>query len=50
VQIPIEEAMRLTVEKGLPARAQQQENQPAQAVDLVPADSSSGRTLERRRQ
>lgn len=61
VRIPISEAMRLTVERGLPSRAQ---DAPAQAQDatqpapppttqdpsLIPADSSAGRTFERRRQ
>lgn len=49
VRIPIAEAMRLTVERGLPARPQA-EQAPAPAPDLMPADSSSGRTMERRRQ
>lgn len=62
VRIPIEEAMRLTVERGLPARV------PATAgtttavsdgdlttppalehMELMPSDASSGRMLERRR-
>jgi hypothetical protein len=48
VHIPIEEAMRLTVERGLPARPQ---DAPAVgATGSMPADSSSGRTLEVRRQ
>ena len=51
VRIPIAEAMRLTVERGLPSRADdgasgQSDNAPA----LVPTDASAGRTLERRRQ
>lgn len=46
VRIPVEEAMRLTVERGLPARA----GAAAPAPMLMPADSSSGRTEERRRQ
>lgn len=50
VQIPIAEAMRLTVERGLPARAQEQPDQAAPAPGLLPADSSAGRTMERRRQ
>lgn len=81
VQIPIAEAMRLTVERGLPARAAQpdavepgavaaapDQAQPAPAAaagdpaaaaaplpalpphGFLPADSSAGRTLERRRQ
>jgi hypothetical protein len=48
VQIPIDEAMRLVVERGLPARVQPQDT-PAPDPLLIPADSSSGRTLERRR-
>ena len=48
VHIPIADAMRLTVERGLPVQAVD----PAQgaALGMMPADSSSGRTLERRRQ
>jgi hypothetical protein len=47
VQIPIDEAMRLTVERGLPVRTQQPDTP---APGLMPADSSAGRTVERRRQ
>ena len=51
VHIPISDAMRLTLERGLPARAQ---TPPEAAQDvppgMIPQDSSSGRTLERRRQ
>ena len=47
VRIPIAEAMRLTVERGLPARIQEDS---APDPGLIPADSSSGRTMERRRQ
>ena len=47
VQIPIAEAMRLTVERGLPARAPAVDG--ADAAGLIPADSSSGRTMEKRR-
>ena len=68
VRIPIEDAMRLTVERGLPSRAAAAAAAPppAAAADapageaaaapatenpsLMPADSSSGRTMERRRQ
>ena len=66
VRMPIEDAMRVAVERGLPARAQQPaaapsqpavqgqtENTPTQGtptLGLMPADSSSGRTMERRRQ
>jgi hypothetical protein len=48
VRIPVAEAMRLTVEKGLPARAAEEAQ--ASQPGLMPADSSGGRTLERRRQ
>ena len=78
VRIPIEDAMRLTVERGLPSRAAAATDAalpdaalagpaltgaalpgtpadaaPAPAAEnpsLMPADSSSGRTMERRRQ
>ena len=48
VHIPIEQAMRLTLERGaLQSRSQE----PGQATPgLMPSDSSSGRTMERRRQ
>ena len=46
VRIPIAEAMRLTVERGLPSRDTAVDPQ----AGLMPADSSSGRTGERRRQ
>lgn len=64
VRIPIEEAMRLTVERGLPARAPAAAAVPAaeatsggnraapgavEHVELMPSDASSGRMLERRR-
>lgn len=51
VHIPIDEAMRLTLEHGLPARAQAPPEATADvAPGMMPQDSSSGRTLERRRQ
>lgn len=62
VHIPIAEAMRMVLERGLPSRAVPAApgaDQPAAAADdagvqadpgLMPADSSSGRTMERRRQ
>ena len=62
VRMPINEAMRRLVEGGLPVRAQQAvatANQPGgqavppqqtQTLGLMPADSSAGRTMERRRQ
>ena len=48
VHIPIEEAMRLTVERGLPVQAADPAQ--TQSLGMMPADSSSGRTLEKRRQ
>jgi hypothetical protein len=53
VHIPISDAMRLTLERGLPSRAQTAP--PATASQdvppgMMPQDSSSGRTFERRRQ
>jgi hypothetical protein len=48
VHIPIEEAMRLTVERGLPVQAVDAA-QPS-TLGMMPADSSAGRTLEKRRQ
>ena len=61
VRMPIADAMKLAVERGLPARAQepaaapdqpvgpaQQDPVPQQAPGLMPADSSAGRTMERR--
>ena len=62
VRLPIAEAMRRAVERGLPARAALPPTQaepaepaasqtaPRQTPGLMPSDSSAGRTLERRRQ
>jgi hypothetical protein len=52
VHIPIEEAMRLTVERGLLTSAPAPAGGASPALDagLMPADASSGRTMERRRQ
>lgn len=61
VRIPITEAMRRVVEQGLPSRAASPAQAPAAAAEtgavtetetpgLMPADSSSGRTMETRRQ
>jgi hypothetical protein len=47
VRIPIEEAMRLVVERGLPVRKQGTGQPPVS--DAIPADSSAGRTMESRR-
>jgi hypothetical protein len=49
VHIPIADAMRLTVERGLPSRLQS-EGQSTDPTALMPADSSSGRTMQQRRQ
>jgi hypothetical protein len=53
VRIPISEAMKLTVQRGLPSRpaaAPAADGAPsADTPGMMPADSSSGRTLERRR-
>jgi hypothetical protein len=50
VHIPIQEAMRLTLERKMLASRPAGPNQPAPGVEMMPADSSSGRTSERRRQ
>ena len=50
VRLPIDQAMQLTVSRGLPARPPQEGQVAAPSPALMPADSSSGRTLERRRQ
>jgi hypothetical protein len=50
VRIPISEAMRLTLERGLPARPADAAGGQNDASVLVPTDASSGRRLERRRQ
>ena len=51
VRIPITEAMRLTVEKGLPTRPSDGATvaPPIEASSLMPADASAGRTMEQRR-
>jgi hypothetical protein len=48
VHIPIEDAMRLTLERGL-LQSSPQQGQP-ETPGLMPSDSSSGRVMERRRQ
>jgi hypothetical protein len=52
VRIPISDAMRMTVERGLPFRTNDAAAgaEPADRSGLVPTDASAGRTLERRRQ
>lgn len=47
VHIPVNEAMRLLVQRGLPVA--QQNAAPAAEGDQMPSDSSSGRSMERRR-
>ena len=50
VHIPIDDAMKLVLQRGvLQARPEDPAN-PPQPSGLMPADSSSGRTMERRRQ
>jgi hypothetical protein len=49
VHIPIEDAMRLTLERGLPAR-QEDPAHPATTPGMMASDASSGRVMERRRQ
>ena len=49
VHIPIDDAMRLTVERGmLPSRAPAEG--PRETPGLMPSDASAGRAVERRRQ
>jgi hypothetical protein len=53
VHIPIEDAMRLTLERGLLLSREQDASKagvPAEPVGTFPSDSSSGRVLEKRRQ
>jgi hypothetical protein len=50
VHIPIEQAKELLLQRGLPSRpAASDAPAGADAAVLMPADSSSGRTMERRR-
>jgi hypothetical protein len=48
VHIPIDEAIRLTLERGLPSRPQ--DGTAAEMPGMLATDSSAGRLLERRRQ
>lgn len=50
VHIPIEEAMRLTLERGVLQSRSQETGQPAATPGLMPSDASAGRAMERRRQ
>jgi len=49
VHIPIEDAMRLVVERGLPSRAPA-DGQALETPGIMPSDASSGRLMERRPQ
>jgi hypothetical protein len=51
VRIPVEQAKELLLQRGLPSRTASSPDAPAGAETsvLIPADSSSGRTMERRR-
>ena len=49
VHIPIADAMKLTLERGLPSRETQASATPP-ASSLMPSDASAGRVMERRRQ
>jgi len=49
VHIPIEQAKQLLLQRGLPSRAPVNGTSGAGATILMPADSSAGRTMERRR-
>ena len=49
VHIPIEDAMRLVVERGLPSRAPAG-SQELETPGMMPSDASAGRVMERRRQ
>jgi hypothetical protein len=48
VHIPIDDAMLLILERGLPSR-EQGASAPAAPAGMMPSDASSGRVLERRR-
>jgi len=50
VRIPVSEAMRLTLERGLPSRPADAAGAASDASALIPTDASAGRQLERRRQ
>lgn len=49
VRIPISEAMHLAVQRGLPSRQAAPADATSSDPALMPADSSAGRTMERRR-
>jgi hypothetical protein len=49
VRIPVSEAMRLTVERGLPSRPASEAGVATETPGLMPTDASAGRMMERRR-
>jgi hypothetical protein len=50
VHIPIDDAMRLTLERGGLISRPADASKPAEQVDVFPSDSSAGRVMERRRE
>ena len=50
VHIPIEDAMRLMLERNILTSRPPNPNAPASVADVFPSDSSSGRVVERRRE
>jgi len=50
VHIPIDDAMRLILERGVLTSRPQNGTTASEPVDTFPSDSSSGRALEKRRQ
>jgi hypothetical protein len=50
VHIPIDDAMRLMLERGILTSRPQDASTPEAVSDVFPSDSSSGRVLERRRE
>jgi hypothetical protein len=50
VHIPIDDAMRLMLERNILTSRPPNTNAPASVADVFPSDSSSGRVLERRRE
>ena len=50
VHIPVEDAMRMAIERGVLQSQAPDSTQPIRTPGLMPADSSAGRTMEQRRQ
>jgi hypothetical protein len=50
VHIPIDEAMKLVIQRGLVQARPEDPANPMQTPGLMPSDASSGRVMERRRQ